>query len=426
MKAFENKKVLILGANPETAGIVLVCNEMGIDTYVTDYNPMAYAKRFAKHPLNIDATDVKSLETVIKNNNIDGIICGVAESLMQTYAKICCDLKLPCYGSKQLFDIFVDKARFKDICRKNNIPVVDEFFLKNYEDDQLKRVKLPVVVKPVDACSSKGISVCKSYKELREGIDKALSFSNSKRIIIEKYMTGDEVVIYYAFQDGEPTLLTMCDRYTTKEQLGVAQLPTAYVFPSKHLDKYTKETDEPVKRMFNSLNIKNGFMFIQSFIDENGSVRFYEPGYRLNGAQEHYIVAETTGIDAKTCLINYALCGEEADFRIADKANPKLNGKYGCKLSPLAKLGKIYKIVGLKEISKMKNVISINPSYSNGDEITGYGTLKQVVCRFYIVSNTKRELKETIDKINNTFDVINDKGESLLLKKFDTDLIIEE
>ncbi len=426
MKTFKNKSVLILGANPETAGIVLKCNEMGVDTYVTDYNPTAYAKKYAKYPLNIDATDVESLETIVKDNRISGIICGVAESLMLTYARICRDLKLPCYGNKRLFDIFVDKARFKDICRKNNIPVVDEFFLDNYDDNQLERVNLPVVVKPVDACSSKGISVCKTYKELREGINKALSFSNSKRIIIEKYMTGDEVVIYYAFQDGEPTLLTMCDRYTNKEQHGVAQLPTAYIFPSKHLDKYAKEIDERVKKMFRKLNIKNGFMFIQSFIDETGSVRFYEPGYRLNGAQEHYIVAETTGIDAKTCLINYALYGKEADFRIADKANPKLNGKYGCKLSPLAKLGKIYRIIGLEEISKMENVISINPSYFDGDEITGYGTLKQVVCRFYIVSPTKRNLKDTINRINETFDVIDDKGESLLLKRFDADLIIEE
>ena len=319
-------------------------------------------------------------------------------------------------GREHLFQYFKD-----DFSIEASLGQSGEILFKKKVTDIMVKNTLTKYLNSYVKCS-----VCKSYNELREGIDKAQSLSNSKRIIIEKYMTGDEVVIYYAFQDGEPTLLTMCDRYTTKEQLGVAQLPTAYVFPSKHLDKYTKETDEPVKRMFNSLNIKNGFMFIQSFIDENGSVRFYEPGYRLNGAQEHYIVAETTGIDAKTCLINYALCGEEADFRIADKANPKLNGKYGCKLSPLAKLGKIYKIVGLKEISKMKNVISINPSYSNGDEITGYGTLKQVVCRFYIVSNTKRELKETIDKINNTFDVINDKGESLLLKKFDTDLIIEE
>lgn len=419
------KKLLILGANPETAGTVIKANALGVKTYVTDYTPNAYAKRYANVPLNIDATDVDSLEKVICDEKIDGVLCGVAEALMPTYARICSDLKLPCYGDEKLFKLFVDKANFKNTCREYNVPVVEEFCLEKYDREALETVKLPVVVKPVDACSSKGISVCRNIEELQSGINKALSFSKSKRLLIEKYMTGEEVIVYYAFQDGEPSLIAMCDRYTNREQEGVAQLPTSYIFPSKHLNKYIEEVDPKVKEMFASLGVKNGFMFIQSFIDEDGGVRFYEPGYRLNGAQEHYLVDATTGIDAKTCLINLALTGKEADYIISDKADPKMHGYVACKLSPLVKCGVIKEIQGLSEIEKLKGVVSINPSYDDGDEVSGYGTLRQIICRFFIVAENPSELKSIIEEIYRKFEVIGEDGESMLMTRFGTHVLYD-
>lgn len=416
-----SKKILILGANPETAGLVETANNMGLETYVTDYDENAYAKQFAKHPCNIDASNVEELEKLIASENIQAVALGVAEALMPSYLKICSDLNLPCYGNKELFDLYADKKAFKNLCKKHGVPVVPEFALSDYSDiDEINRIPLPVVVKPVDSCSSKGISVCRNYDELKRGIDYALSFSKSRNLLIEKYMTGPEVVIYYAFQNGVPVFLGMCDRYTNKEQYGVAQLPTSYIFSSKYSASYLDEYDDKVKKMFIASGIKNGVMFIQSFIDENGSVSFYEPGYRLNGAQEHYIINYFTGIDAKELMINFALTGNMSESNIAEIVKQK-SLRWGCKLSPLVKTGKIKKIIGLDKIRGTDGVISVNPSYRNGDTVSGYGSLKQIACRFFIVADSKDELKERINKVTGLFDVIGEDGSSMLLTPFNTD-----
>lgn len=420
------KCVLILGANPETAGLTKTANEMGLYTIVTDYDPNAYAKQYASYPCNIDASDVEKLKEVVAQYGVDAVLLGVAEALMPAYEQLCAQLCLPCYGSKELFSLFADKKKFKALCREYDVPVVEEFLITDYKDEeQLKTVKLPVVVKPVDSCSSKGISVCKTYDELVDGIDKALSFSKSKTLLIEKYMTGQEVVVYYVFQDGNPVCVGMCDRYTNKEQYGVAQLPTSYIFPSKYTKKYLDETDSKVIEMFKKTGVKHGVMFIQSFIDDDGGVRFYEPGYRLNGAQEHYIINEFSGIDAKKLMINFALDGKMSDENLLDKAKP-LTTKYGCKLSPLVRLGEIKKLCGLDVIEKMEGVVSVNPSYRDNETVTGYGTLKQIACRFFIVADTKEQLKERIDKLMEHYDVIDTDGNSMLMTPFDTNIIIED
>ena len=41
------KKLLILGANPETVSLVLKAREICIYTIVTDYDPGAFAKKYA-------------------------------------------------------------------------------------------------------------------------------------------------------------------------------------------------------------------------------------------------------------------------------------------------------------------------------------------------------------------------------------------
>ena len=248
-----------------------------------------------------------------------------------------------------------------------------------------------------------------------------MSYSNSKKLIIEKYMTGDEVVIYYTFQNGNPIFTAMCDRYTNKEQKGVAQLPTSYIYPSRYIERYQELVDHKVKKMFKGLSLKNGTMFIQSFI-ENGEVRFYEPGYRLNGAQEHIIVSAITGIDVQEMMIRFALTGQMSDSDIEENSDPKFR-KWGCKLSPLVKEGEIHTLSGFQEIEEIPEVISINPSYEQGDIVKGIGTLKQIIARFYIVTDNLEKMSEVIDLIHDKLVVLNKNEESLLLQIFDTRIL---
>ena len=101
-------------------------------------------------------------------------------------------------------------------------------------------------MKPVDSSGSRGIRVCYKFEELRSAVESALSFSELDKVLIERYMTGQEVVVYYAFQDGEPTLLGICDRYTNHERASSAQLPTSYVFPSRFTKGYMASEDSAV------------------------------------------------------------------------------------------------------------------------------------------------------------------------------------
>jgi hypothetical protein len=128
------------------------------------------------------------------------------------------------------------------------------------------------------------------------------------------------------------------------------------------------------------------------------------------------------GIDAKEIYINYAVTGKVSDRDLSLLGNPK-HRQICCKLSPLVRLGKIRSIEGLQEIAELKDVVSINPSYEDGDTVTGEGTLKQIVCRFFIVSESKEDLIHTIEEIYRLLKVTDEDGGDMLIGYFDTDLI---
>ena len=411
------KKLLIMGANPETVSLIKKAKQMGIYTVVTDNDPNAFAKKYADKAANVDAIDVDKLVELALSEKVDGVVVGVAESLLKPYCEVCKILNFPCFSTPEIFEVMVRKNLFKEACRKYDVPVIEE-----YNETDTENIKFPVIVKPTDSCSSKGITVCNTETELKTAIDYAKSFSKSGKVIIEKYMTGDEVISYYVIQDGEPIFVGMCDRYTYKQTDKTVQLPTSYIFPSRHIDSYIKHTDSHIKQMLKGLGLRNGSIFFQSFAGDDGVVRTYEPGYRLNGAQEHIIVSKISGIDAKELYINYALTGKASDKNLAELANPN-HSEIACKLSPLVKTGKICKLSGLDEIEKLHDVVSVNPSYNEGDTVSGYGTLKQIVCRFFIVSQNKTDLVSTIEKIYQLLKVEDENGQSMLIGKFDTSVI---
>jgi hypothetical protein len=112
-----------------------------------------------------------------------------------------------------------------------------------------------------------------------------------------------------------------------------------------------------------------------------------------------------------------------APYPIAAKADPWLHGLFGCKLSPLVRTGRIKRIVGLKDSAAVNGVISINPSYDEGDVVEGRGTLKQIACRFFIVAGSQEELADRIDAVLAAFDVLDESGTSMLLQQFDTSVL---
>ena len=417
----EGKKLLVLGGTTLSCEIIRQAKEKGAYTIVTDYLEDSPGKKIADKSFMVSTTDIDGVVNLIKEEKVNGILTGFIDSMLPYYQEICEKIDLPCYATQEQIEIATNKLKFKKLCNEFDVPVVEEYKINYpFKAEDIKNIKFPVLVKPVDNSGARGIYICENAEKLKTNYEKALSFSSSKQVIIERYMNAKEVTIFYVIQDGEIYLSAMADRYTKNKQGGIIPLPVAYIFPSKHLKSYQESLNHKVIEMFKSIGIQNGMIFIQSFV-ENGKCIFYEMGFRLTGSLEYKIISQISGINPLEMMINYALTESMNEIPIEPLINPNFKG-YGCNITFLVKPGKIGTILGINEVYSLEEVIDVVSAYNEGDVIqeSDIGTLKQVILRVLIVAENKYELAKVIDKIYNTIKVYSEDGKDMLLETFDT------
>lgn len=422
-KEFEGKKLLILGGNPETSALVQLANDMGIKTIVASYRANDDAKKYAWKSSMVDGFDVPGLIALAREEAVDGVLVGVADMLVPSYCKVCDALNLPCYATQQIVDVFAFKDVFKATCESYGIHGIPEYYLDvEIKPEDVAKIKFPVMIKPVDSSSGMGMTVVYSAKELPAAVEKALSVSSKKRFIVERYMDGvEDMGMYYTFKDGVCTASCIYDRYTTDEQPGLARVCLGGTYPSKHMDEYFSRMHKNALRMFKEIGIKNGVLMLSAFY-ENGEFYVYDTGFRLQGEAPHFIIKHIQGFDQREMLIRFALTGSEGDFDLEEKDDTMLRGKQAATIWFLSKAGKIAKIEGLDKLADDKRVITIVQRFNEGDEVKEewIGTEKQVFARLYLCTDTKEQMKDAINEYQNKAKVIDDKGNSLLLKGFDS------
>ena len=135
MKELEGKRLLILGGNNMSKEIVRKARSMGVYTIVTDLHGMqkAPAKRIADEYWDISLMDDEKLVPLIKERKIDGILTGFTDAFLLSYQRLCELTGLPCYATKEAFEITKDKAKFKQLCRDNGLPVIPEYDLASFD-----------------------------------------------------------------------------------------------------------------------------------------------------------------------------------------------------------------------------------------------------------------------------------------------------
>lgn len=408
----EGKRLLILGGMRISCEIVRKARQMGIYTIVADYYPAekSPAKAIAYKAIEVSVTDVDAVAAVIRQENVDGVFVGFNDMLLPFYADICKKAGLPCYGTKTQFETLIAKDKYKALCRQFGVPTIPEYDIND------ENIKYPVLVKPVDSSGSRGITICHNRQQLDEAVEIGRKASKAGKVLIERYMDGREVTVFWTFQDGNYYLSALGNRHVKHNQgMDIIPLPVGYTFPSVFLPKYRAEVEENCKRMFRHLGIKDGMMFMQCKV-ENGTCYVYDLGFRLTGSLEYKILERVCGYNPLEMMICHALTGKMGEESIAGKAVPEFETP-AFNVSCLCAPGTIKEITGIDEVKALHEVEDVVIAHAPGETITEQmrGLLAQITVRVLGSVESKDRLLPTMQKIDDTIHIIGTEGEQLLL-----------
>ncbi len=415
------EKLLILGSSSASREIIEYAKSEGVYTIVTDYLPpeKSSSKLISDEYWMINTSDLDMLEIKCKEEGVTAIICGASDFNMGMTSELCKRLGLPSYCTPESWHFSCNKADFKRVCKKLGAPVATDYEVTDaLTDEEIEKIKFPVVVKPVDLSGNRGITYCHNKEELIEAYGLARSLSKNPKIVVERMLHGREWYSYYALADGEIRQISLNAMEAQPGELKNLYSLTTTV--TDYVEQFMSEINPSIEDVLKEVGCREGIAWVQAMLDDDGHFYIIEMGYRLPGDLPFMTYPYVFGFDSIKWIVDYAR-GKKNTIDMLPESQKHSYKRCGCGYSLwTCKSGIISSILGIEDILKIPGV-SYYPIRKIGNEVNFHKTIGVIG----VTAEDCDEFCDKIKKINETISVLDENGEDMIIRYTDFEYLKE-
>ena len=309
------RRLIILGTNEYQNPIILRAKELGFETHVYGVPSGQIGEKTADvyHPINI--MDYDKLWDDCSKLGAAGVASIASEVAMHPQNFLLRKMGIPC-NSEWTEDVTTNKYLMRQAMKdagidSPNFMLVEEGYKFNDLLEKTIDFKYPLIVKPIDLSSSRGVFKINTVEDLQEGLDYAMGWSEEKKVILEEFIEGQEYSGDSIAYQGNYRLLAITEKHTTGAPHFVE---TGHMQPAPVSNEIRKKVEETLYKAFAALKIEYGAIHPEFRITPDGRVLFMEIATRMGGdCIGSDLVPISTGMDYMGMVINCG-CGLAPDF----------------------------------------------------------------------------------------------------------------
>lgn len=238
----------------------------------------------------------------------DGKLQGFFETLFLRYAG--CNL----YSSS----IAINKKLTKTIASLNGVPVLEDitFSIEDFKVNKdkillsIKKIGLPIFIKPNSLGSSVGVFKVKNFLDLEKSIKKAFEYDNV--IMVEKGLDNPREIVCGVLLRKDKIIVSKCGEVVVSKKHEFYDYNAKYIDPNGMQLVIPAEIEIDVEKRIQSYSIKifkaiggSGFSRIDFFLEKNTSKIYLCEINTIPGFTSHSLfpsLFKYSGIDLKTQL----------------------------------------------------------------------------------------------------------------------------
>ncbi len=307
------RTILFIGGGIETVPGIKIAKSMGLFVVVSDINPNAPCVKIADHFLLADTYNIQETIAEVhkfseKYGPINGVIC-LATDVPLTVSSVAEEFDLPGIPIESA-QIVSDKILMKDHFKDKKLPIPWYCEISEYNEltDVINKRSLPLIIKPVDSRGARGVLLITNEIDIKWAYENALSYSPTKRVMVEEFLEGPQVSTESLVIDGEVYTFGFSDRnYELLKKYSPHIIENGGDLPSFLPEEDQSKIKETVTRAAKSLNISNG-VIKGDMVLCNGNPYIIEVAARLSGGYfcSHEIPLNT-GIDFVKIALSLAM-----------------------------------------------------------------------------------------------------------------------
>ena len=355
------RRLVILGGSDGTISSFRAARRLGLGTVCVDLRADAPGVAEADEFLHLSTRDVDAVSAALAGRaDLVGLLAPGSDINLPSLVELAGRLGLPCGLSPDALRASVDKAYFREVC--DRLGLGGPRHVSGSAAQVLReavRLSFPVIVKPVDSGSSRGITVCAAAGALGPAVAAAAAASPSATVIAEELVTGQDLCGEAFLQDGEVALLGLSDRVVEAPQVVAVGHDMAPRDPA-----LVKEVTRQLELVCAEVGYTDGPLNLDLFVTGDGVV-LIEMGARIGGNGMGEALGLMYGVDTVAAAVLLAT-GRRPDL------TPRWNRHASVRMLRAGHAGTLVSLDGLPAALALPGVADVLVTASPGDRVMPY------------------------------------------------------
>ena len=310
-----NKRLMLLGTNEYQNPVIIRAKELGYETHVFGLQRGEIGENTADFFHPVDILDYDRLWNECQKLHPCGVVSICSELAMHPMNFLLRKMGIPC-NSEWTEKISTNKYLMRQVMKEGGIESPN--FILVTENSAIEDIYAatsefiyPLICKPVDLSSSRGVFKIEKKEDLKRALDYALGWSKEKEVILEEFIEGPEYSGESIAYKGVYKLLAVTEKHTTGAphfvEIGHRQ-------PAPLTLEMLKKIEQILYKAFATMKIQYGAIHPEFRITKDGKIYFMEIATRMGGdCIGTDLTPLSSGYDFMGMVINVC-CGKAPDF----------------------------------------------------------------------------------------------------------------
>lgn len=409
------KALVLAGGFPQIA-LIQELKSRGIHVLLADYYAEPAAKPYADQFFQISTLDVEGITALAREEQVDFLITACTDQALLTVAKVSETLNLPCYVDYQTALNVTNKSYMKQVFLDHDISTAKYAVMGKLDWEKIRPMRYPLIVKPVDCNSSKGVRKVSAAEELEPLFAEAVELSRTKTAIVEEYVAGPEITVDVQVEEGKAVVLSSAYSDKIRDEDKFVIFRTRYpIMESESIHAQIRETAQKIADAF---GLKNSPMLIQMICDGE-RVYVLEFSARTGGGVKYKLIRWVSGFDVISGVVDLTL-----------KKIPPLEVKKPCaayisNMFLYCEPGEFDHLEGFGELKEEKIIEDYYLFKWKGAQMSGAANSGDRIAGFTVMADSLTELQKKYDQACARIRVMDPEGRDILRRDLLTPLCYE-
>ena len=276
-------KILILGAGQGQVPLVKFAKENNYYVIVVSPEGDFPAFMYADKCIYLNVLDKEGVLVVAKEENVKAIATDQTDISVGVVEYVAEKLNLPHVKSESI-ENFRDKSRMRNICKQFGIKTIPYCVTESIEEAISfwnENNNFKVIIKPIDSQGSRGVETATTLDEIKFAYNNAKKYSFSKKVIIEQFITGEEVEVDTVINNGNiiATLIGDVHNFTSENSFSAYER----IYPTTKTEEIKQKINLVNQQTLKALGVITGWTHGEYIVTSDGDVYLLEVGLRGGG-----------------------------------------------------------------------------------------------------------------------------------------------